>query len=37
MKSQHIENVQNYPRPPALEPVEQQIIIRHTGVFMVAR
>ena len=29
MKSLPIENVQHYPRPPALEPVEQQIIIRH--------
>ena len=31
MKSLPVENVQLYPRPPALEPVEQQIIIRHAG------
>ncbi|WP_151671932.1 DUF427 domain-containing protein [Nitrincola schmidtii] len=31
MKSLPIENVQNYPRPPALELVEQRIIIRHAG------
>ena len=31
MKSLPVENVQNYPRPPALERVEQQIIIRHAG------
>ena len=31
MKSLPIENVQNYPRPPALEPVDQQIVIHHAG------
>jgi uncharacterized protein (DUF427 family) len=26
------ENVQDYPRPPALEPVPQRLVIRHGGV-----
>ncbi len=28
------ENVQSYPRPPALEPVAQRILIRHGGVLV---
>lgn len=28
------ENVQGYPRPPALEPVAQRITIRHVGVLV---
>ncbi|MBN2629736.1 MAG: DUF427 domain-containing protein [Rhodobacteraceae bacterium] len=28
------ENVQSYPRPPALEPVAQRIVIRHGGVLV---
>ena len=31
MKSLPLENLQHYPRPPALEPVDQQIVIRHAG------
>lgn len=28
------EDVQSYPRPPALEPVPQRIIVRHAGVLV---